>query len=87
MKNKTKKYIPRKYIKHSADAEKKITHKNVYQSNNNSKLLSRILSETSEYNLKLIVLRPDKEKQHTKIINYITGVEDVLPMRTLKDKF
>ena len=87
MKNKTKKYIPHKYIKHSADAEKKITHKNVYQSNNNSKLLSRILSETSEYNLKLIVLRPDKAKQHTKIINYINGVEDVLPMRILKDKF
>jgi hypothetical protein len=87
MKNKTKKYIQHKYIKHSADAEKKITHKNLYQSNNNYKLLSRILLETSEYNLKLIVLRPDKAKQHTKIINYINGVENILPISVLKDKF
>lgn len=83
MKYKTKKYIPNK--KPHFQLQKKNTHKNTSKLKYLHKLLSRISTSTSIE--KIIVLRPDRGDRNTKIINYISGVEDIINMNFLKNKF
>jgi hypothetical protein len=85
MKHKTKKYIPNKH-EHKL-FENKFTLKKSNQPKYLYKLLSDISSANGKITDKIIVLRPGRGTYNTKIINYIDGVEDVLQMKILKDKF
>ena len=79
MKYKTNKYIP--------PNNKKINkNKTKYLYN---KILSNAMKPRESRNSieNLIVLRPNREHPNTKIINYISGIEHILQMNILKNKF
>jgi len=78
---KTRKYIPNKTLQFALPQIKKSTRKNM-----NLKYLNKLFSSIDNIE-NIIVLRPNRCNKDTKIINYIHGLEDVLQINVLKNKF